>query len=309
MDTTARPPQHELSEEDGVRTIAINGWCITATTKSIVSASEADALQKTLGFPLPEMTFGNNSLNLTYESNGWTYTFDTPSALARIKNGALGDGDGGVKVGYADAWLRSRTEPGSALPMPKTVPTKPYDWTYTTVYAGHAAPDDALEFVPADADNPAHTIPLPELTRPDPILFYAEVPLFEDELHDNGSSHLLVRIRVMPGCIFILSRFTLRVDNVLFRTYDTRIYHSFTSSPPLVVKESSGWEAPYDDVKRFLPRKSDLSALADASFVGKTLGSLPKSISQGRGAGTGWRALGTTVEVASLEKAAPVEET
>lgn len=33
-----------------------------------------------------------------------------------------------------------------------------------------------------------------ELTRPDPILFYAEVPLYEDELHDNGSSHLLVRI-------------------------------------------------------------------------------------------------------------------
>lgn len=25
-------------------------------------------------------------------------------------------------------------------------------------------------------------------------MFYAEIPLFEDELHDNGSSHLLVRI-------------------------------------------------------------------------------------------------------------------
>ena len=33
-----------------------------------------------------------------------------------------------------------------------------------------------------------------ELTRQDPILFYAEIPLFEDELHDNGSSDLLVRI-------------------------------------------------------------------------------------------------------------------
>lgn len=80
--------------------------------------------------------------------------------------------------------------------MPKTVPTKPYDWTYTTVYAGHEDEnvDSQSMFAPADADNPAHTIPIAELMRPDPILFYAEIPLFEDELHDNGSSHLLVRI-------------------------------------------------------------------------------------------------------------------
>lgn len=56
--------------------------------------------------------------------------------------------------------------------------------------------------------------------------------------------------RVMPTCIFILSRFTLRVDHVLFRTFDTRIYHSFSSSPPFVVRETNGWEAPYERVKR-----------------------------------------------------------
>jgi len=65
----------------------------------------------------------------------------------------------------------------------------------------------------------------------------------------------------MPTCIFILSRFTLRVDNVLFRARDTRIYHSFASAPPLVVRETRGWEAPYERVKRvtaffaFLPSR------------------------------------------------------
>ncbi len=54
----------------------------------------------------------------------------------------------------------------------------------------------------------------------------------------------------MPTCIFILSRFTLRVDNVLFRVHDTRVYHSFKSAPPLVVRETRGWEAPYERVKR-----------------------------------------------------------
>jgi type 2A phosphatase activator TIP41 len=42
-----------------------------------------------------------------------------------------------------------------------------------------------------------------ELTRQDPIMFYAEIPLFEDELHDNGSSILLVRI-VSISPLFLL---------------------------------------------------------------------------------------------------------
>lgn len=61
----------------------------------------------------------------------------------------------------------------------------------------------------------------------------------------------------MPTCIFILSRFTLRVDNVLFRAHDTRIYHSFASAPPLVVREMRGWEAPFERVKRV---RSDCSS-------------------------------------------------
>ena len=71
----------------------------------------------------------------------------------------------------------------------------------------------------------------------------------------------------MPGCFFILSRFTLRVDNVLFRTFDTRIFHSFSSDPPLVIRETSGWEAPYDTVKRV----SYILALILASFPFLTL--------------------------------------
>lgn len=56
--------------------------------------------------------------------------------------------------------------------------------------------------------------------------------------------------RVMPGCIFLLSRLTLRVDHVLFRTFDTRLYHSFHSSPPLIIKETVGLEAPYDYIRK-----------------------------------------------------------
>jgi type 2A phosphatase activator TIP41 len=93
-----------------------------------------------------------------------------------------------------------RTGANSQIPMPQTIATKPYDWTYTTTYAG--SPDDAgagsAQWIPAEPANALHAIPIAELSRPDPILFYAEVPLFEDELHDNGASHLLVRIVRSP---------------------------------------------------------------------------------------------------------------
>src|SRR5882762_4430897 len=74
----------------------------------------------------------------------------------------------------------------------------------------------------------------------------------------------------MPTCVFILSRLILRVDNVLFRVHDTRIYHSFESSPPLVVRETSGWEAPYDRVKQVRGSKQisdrfDVKTLLSAS--------------------------------------------
>ena len=55
-----------------------------------------------------------------------------------------------------------------------------------------------------------------------------------------------------------------------------------------------------DFIAQFLPKRTYLTPLTDPNFIGKTLGSIPKSISQGRGAGTGWRALGTTTEVAHL---------
>ncbi|KAG5639672.1 hypothetical protein H0H81_005855 [Sphagnurus paluster] len=194
-------PHHKLSESPNSRSIDIFDWFITTSTNPISNAADCDALQATLGFPLPEMTFGSNLLTLEHRPSGWKYTFATDAALKAVKNGELQEGDGGVKVGYADKWLESRIGPSSSVPMPKTVPTKPYDWTYTTTYMGHehsgaVSEGRSVTWATADHAIPSHAIPMAELTRPDPILFYAEIPLFEDELHDNGSSSLIVRIQL-----------------------------------------------------------------------------------------------------------------
>jgi hypothetical protein len=105
---TALPP-HKLSETNNTRRIDIFSWSLEAITAPIINASESDTLQAKLGIPLPEMTFGNNSFELTHNPSGWKYRFDAENALKYVKRGELQPGDGGVKVGYADAWLKSRS--------------------------------------------------------------------------------------------------------------------------------------------------------------------------------------------------------
>jgi type 2A phosphatase activator TIP41 len=97
-----------VRKTDTEHVIEYRDWRVSTTTFPISNASQLDAIQASVGFPLPEMTFGNNALTLTHLPSGWTLTFDTPHALAAVKNGPLEEGDGGVRVGYADAWLKSR---------------------------------------------------------------------------------------------------------------------------------------------------------------------------------------------------------
>lgn len=63
----------------------------------------------------------------------------------------------------------------------------PYDWTFSTAYCG-----TLCNGVPAEDTSERLDIEL--LKRQEPILFYDEVILFEDELADNGSSQLSVKL-------------------------------------------------------------------------------------------------------------------
>ena len=72
--------------------------------------------------------------------------------------------------------------------------------------------------------------------------------LYEDELGDNGISLFSVKIRVMPQRLLLLAQFFLRVDGVLVRVRDTRVYVEFGTGK--VVREWTAKEAEYAEVKR-----------------------------------------------------------
>lgn len=72
--------------------------------------------------------------------------------------------------------------------------------------------------------NSTEEIPLDKLGQDNPILHYGEVVLYEDELGDKGYSKVNVRFRTMKDCFFVLLRSYTRVDHVLVRILDTRVY-------------------------------------------------------------------------------------
>lgn len=102
------------------------------------------------------------------------------------------------------------------------------------------------------------------------ILFYNDLTLFEDELHDNGTSVSSVKIvsnsnytlksinfiffpfqRVMPSGFYILLRFFMRVDNVMIRMNEAR-YH-YETGKDFILKEFTSREATYDGIKHVSP--------------------------------------------------------
>ena len=65
------------------------------------------------------------------------------------------------------------------------------------------------------------------LKRREEILWSADLPLYEDMLHDNGISCLRVRVRVMPSCFLVLLRHNLRIDGVYIQQKEVRLFHKF----------------------------------------------------------------------------------
>ncbi|XP_021924422.1 TIP41-like protein [Zootermopsis nevadensis] len=187
------------------------------------------------------MVFANNSLQLMHTS-GCNIEFNALDALKRVCNGKLG-----LKIACADAWKESRMESGHMDEV------KPFDWTFTTDYKGTLTGGFAV--TPTDS-----RIDVEKLRQREKILFYHDLLLFEDELHDNGTAVCSVKIRVMPSSFFILLRYFLRIDSVMLRMNDTRYYHEFGSD--FILREYTSREAKAQDLSIPPSRLVDPSEIA-----------------------------------------------
>ncbi|KAM0346871.1 hypothetical protein ACHAPU_005211 [Fusarium lateritium] len=203
----------------------------------ISKAGAIDELTDKIGIPMPEMIFGDNVVAIEHVPSGWSLNFNTPDALDAVDKTDRHM----LKVAYARDWESTRE--GTTQGIKEVV--KPYDWSYSTVYTGTVDPSAKQQFAPTDKQ-----IPIELLKRRDPILFFDEVMLYESELDDNGISIFSVKVRVHEKRMLLLCRLFMRLDNVLLRIRDTRVYVDFETDQ--VIREYSAQEETYENVKRKL---------------------------------------------------------
>lgn len=181
---------------------------------------------------LPDMVFHKNILTICHKG-GAKLEFNPMDALKLVRNEKLD-----LKVACSDEWKGSRS---SADTQEKV---KPFDWSFTTEYKG-----TINERIRVDATD--QKIDMFKLMRREPIYFYHDLTLFEDELHDHGISVLSVKVRVMPSGFYVLLRFFLRVDHVLIRINDTRFHYE--KGNDYILREYTHREAKVEQLKHVPP--------------------------------------------------------
>ena len=227
------------------RTFTHAGFRIVTQKLPILKAGPIEDMTTKLGIAPPEMIFGDNFVAIECPAAKWGIKFDAFGALDRVDK----TGEKRLEVAYSREWHQSRENSHDIKEV-----VKPFDWSYSTDYTGDVS-DDAPTFKPTEEQ-----IPLELLKRPDPILFFDDVMLYEDELADNGIAMLSCKVRVMPARMLLLCRFFMRLDNVVLRLRDTRIYVDFDRKK--VIREYLGREEEYEKVRVALSsRRDDVAAV------------------------------------------------
>lgn len=201
---------------------------------------------------MPEMIFGDNIVKIAHGPSKWHIEFNTPDALDAVDK----TDKKMLKVAYARDWESTRE--GTTQKIKEVV--KPYDWSYSTEYAGTVGTfEDQQQHHGTSSETPTgpsipqfqpteRKIPVELLQRRDPMLFFDEVVLYESELDDNGISMYSAKVRVHQQRMLLLCRLFMRLDNVVVRLRDTRIYVDFETDE--VIREYTAKEGKFEDVKR-----------------------------------------------------------
>ena len=220
-----------------------NSWDFYYHQENMLSSKELEQIQTKLKVAhLPEIFYGynrfyivNKELNFFYEINplqmiNMTAFVERNEHLSKKGIYYL---PSDVKVQYHNEWKDIKIDRDDI----QTIQPKE-DWTFCSPYMGsftHLSssplsglfPEVKANDSPIKVEETNMPLPVERLGQNNPIINYIETRLYEDELNDNGVSETKFRFRIMKDCFFGLLRSYLRVDNVIVRNIDTRIFYSF----------------------------------------------------------------------------------
>ncbi|CAF0998145.1 unnamed protein product [Adineta steineri] len=228
-----------------------NEWSIGTTHGSILESEGSKRQEYETGLAtshLPEMIFDKTTLKIVHINNKLEIVFNAFDALKSID--MYNNIEQIPKVSMSEVWSESRSKDRELDYV------KPYDWTYTSRYKGTlcSSSDKSWHIEVTDQQ-----LDLEKLKRQEPILFYDELTLYEDELADNGISNVTLKIRCMPSGFFVLLRFFMRVDGVLIRCFDTRYYYEAGNS--YILREYIERESAISSLKPEFQSTSDINSV------------------------------------------------
>ncbi|KAI4207017.1 MAG: hypothetical protein LQ348_000704 [Seirophora lacunosa] len=239
MNGQSSPNAQLLLRDEPGNVIVHRGFRITTKKLPILKAEPIERMTSTLGIAPPEMIFGDNLASIEHLATGWSIDFTAFHALGRVDK----TGSSMLQVAHSKEWQSTREKKHEGI----TEVVKPFDWSYSTDYKGT---EQSIPPYLEPCDTP---IPLELLKRPDPIIFFDEVMLYEDEMADNGITALSCKVRVMHARLLLLCRFFMRLDGVMLRIRDTRVFVEFETGE--VIREYTAREDSYEAVRQKLAMK------------------------------------------------------
>eukprot|EP01068_Selenidium_serpulae_P012211 Selendium_serpulae@DN5784_c0_g1_i1.p1 len=149
------------------------------------------------------------------------------------------------KVAQEEVWKKKLENAQKVADVRVLVSTS--DWTFASRYWGSAYRHGRATGL--DCVVTEEQLPLAMLCdEAKPILWFQQVDLYDDDLSDFGLCRVDAKVRVMPDFWFALTRQSIRVDNVLFRQIDCRLFHMFGSD--FVLREFIWKQATVEDLKK-----------------------------------------------------------
>jgi len=244
------PPNNKEIE---LSKFSYKGWDFYSHTENMLNSKDLDILIKNKEenglyiSHLPEIFYGFNRLFLINKSQNFCYEFNPLQMLSLTNNNVRQKLLKEKEIYYIPTQAKSQYS--------KTDDTKnEMDWSFSSPYMGHITSINNCimnKYYPIINETKKFRTEKSNMIFPEikveNVLNYNQVQFFEDELGDIGLSEGKIGFGVMDQCFLGLMRCYLRVDNMLVRNIDTKIYHKFGEK--YIVRNFSVKEKTYDELK------------------------------------------------------------
>lgn len=209
------------------------GWDFYSHSENMMNSKDLDILIKNKDENklhinhLPEIFYGFNRLFLINKTKNFCYEFNPLQMLSLANYTQRKKLLKEKEIYYIPNQAKSQYS--------KTDDSKnEEDWSFSSPYMGHITSiniSPMSKYYPEIKETKVFkkektNIKYPE-TKVENVLNYNQIHFFEDELGDIGFSEGKIGFGVMNECFLGLMRCYLRVDNMVVRNIDTKIYHKF----------------------------------------------------------------------------------